>query len=294
MRIKRFELGLTMEVLVCDGAMGTMIMNSGVKTGLAPEELNLTDPDVIKDIHRRYAEAGADIIETNSFGGSREKLSKAGLADKTLDINRRAAELAREAVGDGIIVAGSIGPMGAFLKPLGDITFEAALDMFAEQAKALADGGADVIFAETFSDLSEIRAAIEAVKKATDLRVVATMSFDTNRHTIMGVSPEQAAASLKEFGADIIGANCGTGPAEMELIIREMNRVAPEVFLCAQPNAGLPELVDGEVRYSASEAEMAAYAVRYKDLGCKIVGSCCGSTPGHTRAIAFALKGRHA
>lgn len=292
MRFRRFDLALAAEVLVCDGAMGTMLMQSGAMTGLCPEELNLTAPDIVKSVHRRYVEAGADIVETASFGGSRAKLSKVGLADRTVEINQAAARIAREAVGDGIVVAGDIGPLGEFLQPLGDITYDDAVDMFAEQAKALADGGADVIIAETLSDLQEARAAIEGAKGAADLPVMCTMTFDTNLHTIMGVSPAQAAVALRNYGADLIGANCGTGPAEFETIINDMRAAAPEVFLLVQPNAGLPEIVGDEVVWGIGPEEMARYAVRFKELGVKIIGACCGSTPEHIRAMAQALKGR--
>ncbi|MCL5256296.1 MAG: homocysteine S-methyltransferase family protein [Chloroflexi bacterium] len=291
MKIRRFELALGADVLVCDGAMGTLLMQSGAMTGPCPEEVTLTAPEVVKDIHRRYAEAGADIVETATFGGSRIKLSKSGLADRTVEINETAARIAREAVGDGIIVAGDIGPLGEFLQPLGDITYEAAVDAFAEQAKALADGGVDVIIAETLSDLQEARAAIEGAKAAADLPVICTMTFETHLHTIMGVSPADAAVALRSYGADLIGANCGTGPAEFETIIVQMMQAAPDMFIAVQPNAGLPELAGEDVIWRIDPEEMASYAARFKQLGVKIIGACCGSTPDHIRAIARAVKG---
>jgi len=276
-------------VLVADGAMGTMLQAAGLPEGTAPESWNLTHPEKILDLHRAYLEAGAQIILTNSFGGSRFRLGKKGLQDKVHEVNRAAAALAKEAAGQEAFVAGSMGPTGELMKPLGTLSYVVALEAFAEQAEALAEGGADAILVETMSDLNEAKAAIVGAKQATDLPILCTLSFDTQRHTMMGVSPRRAAKEMWPLGLMAIGGNCGQALDDMEEVLRQMGKAVPEAPLMAKPNAGLPRLVDGQAVYDVTPQVMAEYALRYAELGAKIIGGCCGSTPAHIKAMAAAL-----
>jgi len=285
----------TGDVILTDGAMGTMLQAAGLEKGHAPEELNLSDPEKVLGVHRGYIDEGSEMILTNSFGGSRFRLGKHGLEDKVYELNRRAAELARQA-GDTlrprsgqVLVAGSIGPTGEFFAPVGTLSFEEARETFSEQAKGLADGGADLLLIETMADLKEAQAAVEGARESTDLPLICTMTFDTNLHTMMGVSPKKAAETLTAWGVQAIGANCGTGPQEVETVMQQMKEARPEAVLWAKPNAGVPRLVEGHAEYDATPELMAAYAVRYADLGVRIVGGCCGSTPVHIAAMAGAL-----
>jgi 5-methyltetrahydrofolate--homocysteine methyltransferase len=276
-------------VLVADGATGTMLQAAGLSEGTAPESWNLTHPEKILDLHRAYLEAGSQIILTNSFGGSRFRLGKKGLQDKVHEVNRAAAALAREAAGQEAFVAGSMGPTGELMKPLGTLSYVVALEAFAEQAEALAEGGADAILVETMSDLNEAKAAIVGAKQATDLPILCTLSFDTQRHTMMGVSPRRAAKEMWPLGLVAIGGNCGKTLDDMEEVLRQMGKAVPEAMLMAKPNAGLPRLVDGQAVYDVTPQVMAEYALRYAELGAKIIGGCCGSTPAHIKAMAAAL-----
>ncbi len=280
---------LSDEVLVADGATGTMLQAAGLPEGAAPESWNLTHPEKILDLHRAYLEAGSQIILTNSFGGSRFRLGKKGLEDKVREVNRAAAALAKEAAGQTAFVAGSMGPTGELMKPMGTLSYEAAVEAFAEQAGALAEGGADAILVETMSDLNEAKAAIEGAKQVTDLPILCTMSFDTRQHTMMGVSPRQAIEELWPLGLLAIGGNCGRTLDDMEEVLRQMRAAVPEATLMAKPNAGLPRLVDGRAVYDVTPQVMAEYALRYVELGARIVGGCCGSTPAHIKAMAAAL-----
>jgi 5-methyltetrahydrofolate--homocysteine methyltransferase len=276
-------------VLVADGATGTMLQAAGLPEGAAPESWNLTHPEKILDLHRAYLEAGSQIILTNSFGGSRFRLGKKGLEDKVREVNRAAAALAKEAAGQEAFVAASMGPTGELMKPLGTLSYVVAVEAFTEQAEALAEGGADAILVETMSDLNEAKAAIEGAKRATDLPILCTMSFDTQRHTMMGVSPRQAAKELWPLGLVAIGGNCGYTLDDMEEVLRQMRAAVPEATLMAKPNAGLPRLVDGQAVYDVTPQVMAEYALRYAELGTRIIGGCCGNTPAHIKAMATAL-----
>jgi 5-methyltetrahydrofolate--homocysteine methyltransferase len=276
-------------VLVADGATGTMLQAAGLSEGTAPESWNLTHPEKILDLHRAYLEAGSQIILTNSFGGSRFRLGKKGLQDKVHEVNRAAAALAKEAAGQEAFVAGSMGPTGELMKPLGTLSYVVAVEAFAEQAKALAEGGVDAILVETMSDLNEAKAAIVGAQRATDLPILCTLSFDTQRHTMMGVSPRRAAKEMWPLGLVAIGGNCGKTLDDMEEVLRQMGKAVPEATLMAKPNAGLPRLVDGQAVYDVTPQVMAEYALRYAELGAKIVGGCCGSTPAHIKAMAAAL-----
>lgn len=284
-----FEL-LKQPVIVGDGAMGTMLQATGLFTGLCPEELNLTHPDAVKQIHATYVEAGADMVETNSFGGTRIKLESAQFGGSVYEVNHAAARLAREAVGERVVL-GSVGPLGHLLEPYGEVAYEDAVANFREQAQALADGGADALIVETMFDLNEVRAALEGNRSGPNLPVVCTMTFDTRLHTMFGVSPAQAVTELHDLGVILVGANCGTGPEEMLEVIRQMQAACPEASLIIQPNAGMPELAeDGTVAHRMGPDAMAAYAARFKAMGVKAIGSCCGSTPAHTRQIAATVS----
>ncbi len=278
----RFVLG--------DGAMGTMLQQMGLTTGGAPELWNVERPDIIRKIYQSYVDAGSQIIETNTFGGTRYRLALHNLQDRVYELNYAGASLAREVAGDDIFVAGSMGPTGELMQPMGELTYEAAIDAFAEQAKALADGGVDLFLIETMSDLNEVKAAVEGCQRVSDLPIATTMTFDTNYHTMMGVSPAQAMQELAAMGVKIIGANCGNGPDEIRRVIREMLAVRPEgVYVYAQSNAGLPHYDHGHIHYDGTPDVMADLALELAGLGVDIIGACCGSTPEHIRAMNEAL-----
>lgn len=282
------------EYVLADGAMGTMLMAAGLQQGDPPEGWNVLYPEKVRAVHRGYIEAGAQIILTNSFGGNRLRLKLHGLQDRVAELNRAAAELARaeaDAAPHPVAVVGSMGPTGELLEPYGTLSFEEARDAFAEQAAGLVEGGIDVFWIETMSDLNEVRAAVEGARSVADLPVVTTMTFDTRGHTMMGVGPVQALEALRELQPLALGANCGNGPAEIEGVIEAMHAADPNVVLVAKSNAGIPELVNGELIYSGTPEVMARYALRVRELGARIIGACCGSTPEHVRAMAEALRG---
>ena len=279
--------------VLADGAMGTMLFGAGLQFGDPPEVWNLTQPDVVRRIHRGYLEAGSRILLTNTFGGNRLRLGLHGLEERVAELNRTAAILLRaevEAGGGRAVVAGDIGPSGAIMAPLGTLEYPEAVAVFAEQAAALVAGGVDVIWIETMSDLAEIRAAIEGVRRvAPGIPIIATMTFDTRGHTMMGVAPEQAVVALAAWGADAVGGNCGNGPDELLPVIERMRAVAPDVILVAKSNAGMPELVDLRAVYRADPATMATYAQAMREAGATVVGGCCGSTPAHLQEMGEAL-----
>jgi 5-methyltetrahydrofolate--homocysteine methyltransferase len=282
---------LTRGTVVFDGAMGTLLQASGeLAAGGVPEELNASHPDVVYGAHRAYIEAGSNVITTNSFGGSRIRLAKSGLGDRAVELNEAAARHARSAAGDNVLVAGSMGPLGEMVDPWGPISFTQARAAFAEQAQALVAGDIDCFVIETMFDLDEMRAAIEAVRSVSLLPVIATMTFDQGGRTMMGIRPDTAANALLGMGADVIGTNCGRGPAETEAAIRAMLAACPEAVFIAQPNAGVPRLEDGVATFDATPADMAHYAKIYVALGVRAVGGCCGSTPAHIKAIAEAVR----
>jgi 5-methyltetrahydrofolate--homocysteine methyltransferase len=283
---------LTERVLVLDGAMGTMLQERGLRTGQSPEELNLTMPDVVAGVHREYLAAGADIIVTNTFGGSREKLAHYGLADRVTEINAAGVAIARQTAGSGAYVAASIGPTGRFVEPVGDLTFDAMAAIFREQARALIDAGADLLTLETFLDIKEIRAAVIAIREvAPRIPVIAMLTFDDNGRSVLGTSPEAAAITLEAVGADVVGSNCGLGIDGIYGIMAAMRRVT-RLPLIAQANAGLPILKDGVTVFPGTPAEMTAYHDRLLALGVRIIGGCCGTTPAHIAAMKDALTGR--
>ena len=298
-------------ILVADGATGTMLQRLGLPTGAAPERWNLENADGVRTLHRSYIEAGADVILTNTFGGTRFRLEREGLGEQVEEINRLAAEIARSAAGEAaragrkVYVLGDIGPCGKLIKPLGPLLYADAETAFAEQAHGLLAGGVDAILIETMSDLNEVRAAVAGARQAmarqemagqgTPLPVLVTMSFDTRGHTMMGVKPEQAARLLTELQVDAIGANCGRTLSETLEAVQAMRQAAPEAVLLAKPNAGLPRMEAEQGKnapavYDVTPEVMAEWAEKFSGLGVKIFGGCCGSTPDHIRAAAERLK----
>ncbi len=277
-------------VLVADGATGTMLQAAGLPTGLPGEAWVLEAPEQILALHRAYLAAGSQLILTSTFGGTRLRLQRAGLQARVPEINRQAAELAREAAGDDVYVGGDIGPTGEMMKPLGSLTYDQAVEVFAEQAEALAAGGVDCIYVETMSALDEARAAVSGARQVTDLPVFCTFSFDTRGRTSMGVTPKQAAEVVASLGAAGVGANCGHAPEDVLAILPQLQQAAPGLFLVAKPNAGIPRLVNRQVVYDAGPERMAELARQYVALGASVVGACCGSAPQHIAAISQALS----
>jgi len=283
----------TGQPILLDGAMGTMLMDAGLEQGDPPEEWNIIHPDRIRAVHRSYIEAGSRVILTNSFGGTSFRLEMHNLQDRVIELNKAAAQNARteaDAAPDIVVVAGSMGPTGQLFEPMGILTFEDAKAAFAEQAKGLADGGVDVFWIETMSDLNEVKAAVEGARSVSDLPIVTTMSFDTHGHTMMGVSPVKAIETLGELDIVAIGANCGTGSDELEVAVKAMLEAKPDAIIVAKANAGIPQVVrGGDIVYNGTPEVMAQYARNVRDLGVSMIGGCCGSSPKHIKAMAEAL-----
>ena len=280
------------QVLLSDGAMGTLLLQRGLKPGQAPEALNLDRPELLAEIAAAYAAAGSDLVHTNSFGGSPLKLAAHGLQAQAEAINRAAAQAAVQGAAGRAIVSGSIGPCGQLLQPYGDADPEQVKAGFLLQARALLAGGCQALTIETMSDVTEAVLAVQAARQAGPLApILATMTFDPTPRgwfTIMGQDIPTVAASLQEAGADVVGANCGQGPAGLLEIAREF-AAACQLPLMIQANAGLPELRDGQVVYPATPADMAAYLPALVDAGVRIVGGCCGTTTEHIAAMRRAL-----
>jgi methionine synthase I (cobalamin-dependent) len=276
-------------VLVADGATGTNYQNMGIEPGVAPEEWVVDEPDKVQELHRRFVAAGSDLVLTCSFGGSSLRLADEALHGRAVEVNRRAAELAREAVGDDVLVAGSLGPTGHLTEPLGPLTHELAVATFAEQAKSLADGGVDLLVLETFFSLDEGLWAVEGIKSASDLPLVVSYSFDQGTKTMMGLTPTQVVEAFALLGIAAIGANCGKSLADTDVIVEELVAAADGLPLWVKPNAGVPRMVGDAVIYDAGPDDLAQHIRGYVDRGARIVGGCCGSTPEHIAAIARAL-----
>lgn len=279
-------------VVLVDGGMGTLLQDMGLDDGGSGELWNLDRPDAVRDAHRAYAEAGARVLTTNTFGGTRPRLEMHGLGDRVHEVNEAGARLARkEADRVGALVAGDLGPTGELMTPLGTLEPADVQELFAAQLRGLVAGGIDLVLVETMSDAAEAEAAVAAAREvAPELPVVVTFSFDTNLHTMMGLSPAEAVRRLAAAGADAVGANCGRGPEEMTAIAAAMVAVRPDgLLLVAQSNAGLPQVVGDHFEYDATPEDMAAHAVALRDAGIDLVGACCGSTPAHLAAMSVAL-----
>jgi 5-methyltetrahydrofolate--homocysteine methyltransferase len=276
------------DVLVGDGAWGTELMQRGLPPGQPPEWFALDKPEVLEEVARLYLEAGADLVTTDTFGGTSFRLKLHGLGGERERVNRRAVEAVKRAVGGRALVSASVGPSGQLLEPYGDTSPDAVEEAFAEQIAALAAAGADVLCIETMGDLTEAARAVKAAKTmAPGVPVMATMTFEPTPRgyfTVMGVSVEKAVAGLEAAGADVVGSNCGTGIGDMVSIARQMTRVT-RLPILIQPNAGLPQSRDGQVVYDETPETMAAQVPQLLDLGVAIVGGCCGTTPEHIKAI---------
>ena len=283
--LKRIEAG---ETLLCDGGIGTMLFELGLEPGSCPEAVALTRPEVLSDIARQYFEAGADIVETNTFGGSPLKLSQYDLDAKTEEINQKAVQAVREVVGHKAYVGACLGPSGKILEPYGDVSESQVYDSYRRQAEALVEAGVDLVLVETMLDINEAKLAIKAAKDVSEvLPVTATMTFDATPrgfYTIMGVDIPAAVSGLIDAGADVIGSNCGNGVVKMVEIARAF-RDTTHHSLIIQSNAGLPETERGKVVYRESPDFMAEHVKQMLDVGVSIVGGCCGTTPEHIRAF---------
>jgi methionine synthase I (cobalamin-dependent) len=282
--MKSFLDALDARVLVCDGAMGTMLYGKGVFLNRCFDDLNLTQPDLVAELHQAYVRAGADIIETNTFGANRVKLSSFGLAERLHAINVQGARLARHAARDDVYVAGAMGPLGVRVEPWGKTGLDEAEAFFREQAQALVEGGVDVFILETFRDPAELGAAVRAIRQVSALPVIAQLTTGEDGHTLDGAPPEQFTPMLEALGADVIGINCSVGPAVMLETIERMAAVS-NARLAAQPNAGRPRDVEGRNIYLSSPEYMASYARRFIGAGVKVVGGCCGTRRDRSRPV---------
>ncbi len=284
---------LARRVLLADGGMGTELYAKGFYLNTCFDELNLAGPDLVADVHRAYVKAGSDLVETNTFGANRVKLRKHGLEGKVREINRRGAAIARAAAGEGVLVAGSIGPLGVRTEPRGTLPVAEADAAVREQAEALVEGGVDLLILETFPDLDDLVRAVRAARAvAGDLPVIAQMTIGEDGASLAGLPPEDFARGIEEAGADVAGVNCSVGPAPMLGCVERMAR-ATSLPLSAMPNAGMPRAVDGRNLYLSSPDYMAEFARRFIQAGVKIVGGCCGTTPAHIRAMRAAIRSMH-
>ncbi len=288
---------LTSQTILADGAMGTMLHTRGVGFDKCFDELNLTNPSAVAEIHREYIEAGAQLIITNTFGANRFKLTKHGLQDDVAEINKASVDLAKRVVAASfkdVLVAGDVGPLGVRIAPFGRVQPEEAREAFAEQIRALADAGVDAIVIETFSDLYEIREAIKAAKDvgamgSSPLPIVASVTFTRDDRTLLGDEPMKVARTLRDAGADVIGVNCSGGPAQLLRILKQMKQAVPDGKFWVKPNAGWPEQVGGRIMYPADADYFGDYALSFRETGAVIVGGCCGTTPQHVAAMKRAL-----
>jgi methionine synthase I (cobalamin-dependent)/5,10-methylenetetrahydrofolate reductase len=283
---------LQSNTLLSDGAMGTMLHAHGVSFERCFDELNLANPAAVSYIHREYIEAGADIIQTNTFGANRFKLAKHGLEKQVAQINKAGVKMARLVVAKsarGVLIAGDIGPLGVRIAPFGRVQPEEAQAAFAEQIAVLVDAGADLLIIETFSDLYEIREAIIAARQFAPTPIIASMTFTRDDRTVLGDDPAKVAKALHEAGADVIGVNCSGGPAQLLRLLKAMRQAVPNGRFSVMPNAGWPEQVGGRIMYPADPDYFGDYALSFRDAGASVVGGCCGTTPQHIAAMRKAL-----
>ena len=283
---------LSSQTLLADGAMGTMLHARGVGVDKCFDELNITNPAAVAEVHREYIEAGAQLIITNTFGANRFKLTKHGLQEDVREINYKGVELAKRVVAASfkdVLIAGDVGPLGVRIAPFGRVQPEQAREAFAEQIQALAEAGVDLIVIETFSDLYEIREAIKAAKETCDLPIVASVTFTRDDRTLLGDEPMKVARTLRDADVDVIGVNCSGGPAQLLRILKQMKQAAPDGKFWVKPNAGWPEQVGGRIMYPADADYFGDYALFFRDAGARVVGGCCGTTPQHIAVMKKAL-----
>ena len=279
------------KILILDGATGTELQKKGMPAGVCPELWAIENPEVQKSIYKSYADAGSDIIYTCTFGANSSKLEEYGEKDVE-GVNRRLAEMAKEAAGKNTLIAGDIGPTGHFIKPFGEVDFNDAVESCKRQVRGLIDGGADLFVIETQMDIQEARAALIAVKETDpDAFAIVTMTYEPDGRTLNGTTPEAALITLQSLGADAVGCNCSTGPAEMLEVIKRIKPIA-DVPLVAKPNAGMPKIVDGKTVFPMGEEEFAEYAEAFRDAGVNIMGGCCGTTPLHIEKLNIAMEGK--
>jgi methionine synthase I (cobalamin-dependent) len=285
---------LAKEGLIFDGGMGTMLIQEGLAGGELSESWNLKEPEIIKKIHAAYFQAGADIATTNTFAGSSFKLKKAGLEEKPEEVNSRGVEIAKEAAGAGQFVAGSIGPIGEMLQPVGMLSVEQATELFAEQAGYLAKAGADLFIIETMFDLNESQTAIKAVRSVSSLPIFATITFEKKTkgfYTIMGNTVDESMQGLAESGANVVGANCSLGSEQMIDLAAEIKKCT-ELPVIMQPNAGMPQTKKDQVIYPEEKEFFVDNLLKIKDLGVEVVGGCCGTNPEYIKLLAEKLKNK--
>jgi methionine synthase I (cobalamin-dependent) len=282
------------EVLIADGATATNYQQMGMAIGVAPEEWIFDQPEKVLGLHQAFINAGSDIILTNTFGATSPRLRETRYAGRGSDVNHAAVALARQAASTspGVLVAGSMGPTGMLMEPLGELTPAAAADAYAEQAAALSEGGVDLFLLETFFALDEALAAIEGVRRSSTLPLVVSFSFDRGTRTMMGLSPTRVIEAIGQLKVAAIGANCGRSLEDMEQVVHEFAAINAGIPLWIKPNAGLPRMVGDVARYDTGPAEMAEFARRFIDAGAQVVGGCCGSSPEHVRAIATSVSDR--
>jgi len=276
-------------LLVLDGATGTLLQESGMPNGVSPELWCIENPDVISSIYKNYIDSGADVVYTCTFGGNRYKLNQYDESADIFEVNKRLAEIAREAVGEQGMVAGDIGPTGKFIEPFGDLSFEDAVECFKEQVRGLDAGGVDLFVIETQMDIQEARAALLAVKECTDKYVIVTMTYEPDGRTLNGTSPVAALVTLQALGADAVGTNCSVGPKGMLEYVKQMMPYA-KVPIAIKPNAGMPRIENGDTVFEMDADEFASYAQEFINAGVSIIGGCCGTTPSHIKALKAALK----
>lgn len=279
--------------ILADGAMGTMLYSRAGRYVPCFDELNLTQPEIVAEIHREYIEAGAEIIETNTFGANRYKLAVQNLEDEMAEINDAAVAIARGVIketGRDVLLAGSVGPLGVRLMPFGRVTPKQAYSAYCEQIAALNDAGVELIWIETQNDLFEVRESVRAARAVSQLPVIVTMTFTRDDRTLLGDSPAQVALDLAKAGADVIGANCSAGPAQLLRVIRQMREAVPDRPLAVKPNGGWPEQVGGRIMYPATTEYFGEYALAFREAGAAIIGGCCGTTPDHIAAMRQALE----
>lgn len=277
------------DLIICDGATGTMLHAAGLPAGLMPEVWNLENAAAVQTVHRAYAAAGAQLVTTNTLGGSGARLKEAGLEQRVAEVNRAAAMLARQAVGQDLWVAGSVGPTGQLLEPYGPLSATEVEALFAEQIRGLTEGGVDALLIETHHALEEAQCAMRAARSVCDLPTLCTFAFDAKGRTLMGLRPEKAVREMETLGVDAVGANCGAGPEAVRLALDKM-RYATRLPLIAKANAGIPQLGQGRTVWDVTPIQMAEHARALADLGARLIGGCCGTTPAHIEAIATALR----